>query len=108
MQHASDVAEMFIGCADAALTDARVCNMRNDVIRAEDFITALKAVVPSAEVTFEDGVEFPFPADLADDGLRDVLGTVPHIPLDEALAQDAAMYRDLVDRNAIDMGQLDV
>lgn len=107
MQHASDVARMFIGCAEASVQDARVCNMRNDVIRTEDFIAALSQVVPSAEVTYDQGSDFPFPADLSDDGLRDILGTVPHTPLIDALGQDATMYRDLVDRNAIDLGQLD-
>ncbi len=108
MQHASDVARMFIGCAEAGVSDARVCNLRNDVIRTEDFIAALKQVIPSADVTYDEGSEFPFPADLSDKGLQDVLGSVPYTPLSEALAQDAAMYRELVERDAIDLGQLDV
>lgn len=108
MQHASDVARMFIGSADAGVTDAHVCNLRNDVIRTEDFIAALRQVIPSAKVTYDEGAEFPFPADLADDGLRAVLGKVPHTPLKDALSEDAAMYRYLIDCNAIDLGQLDV
>lgn len=108
MQYANDVALMFIGCADAQVEDARICNMRNEVIRVEDFIVALNKVLPNAEITFEEGVEFPFPADLDDAGLRDVLGTVPHTPLAAALAKDAALYGALVEKGQIDMSQLEV
>lgn len=107
MQWASDVAEMFIGCAEAGGEMARVCNLRNDVITVEDFVAVLKAVVPGAEVTFDEG-DFPFPADLGDAGLREVLGKVPHTPLGEALAQDAVLFGELLQKDQIDLGQLDV
>ena len=107
MQYASDVAEMFIGCADAGVSDARVCNMRNDVIPVAEFLAALRDVVPEAEITFEEGAEFPFPADLSDTGLQAILGTVPHTPLTEALAKDASAFAALLERNQIDLGQLD-
>ncbi len=107
MQWASDVAGMFIGCADAGVETARVCNMRNDVVTVGDFVAALKMVVPGAEVTFDEG-DFPFPADLDDTGLRTVLGTVPHTPLAEALAQDAELFAGLLEKGQIDLGQLEV
>ncbi len=108
MQYASDVALMFIGCADAGVSDARICNMRNDVIRVEDFVTAVCEVVPGAEITFEEGAEFPFPADLSDAGLQATLGTVPHTPLADALKEDAERFAALLERGQIDLGQLDV
>ena len=108
MQYASDVAEMFIGCADATVSDARVCNMRNDVIRVEDFVALLSNAVPGAEITYETDADFPFPADLDDTGLRSILGTVPHTPLKTALAKDALLYRALVEQGRIDMSQLEV
>ncbi len=106
MQHASDVARMFIGCADAGMKQARVCNMRNDVIAVPDFVERLTAIFPDARITYEAEGEFPFPADLDDDGLREVLGHIPHTPLEEAMLQDAATYRDLLDRGQIDLEQL--
>ena len=106
MQHASDVARMFIGCADADVTQARVCNMRNDVIAVSEFVERLTAIFPGARVTYDTDSEFPFPADLGDDGLQDILGDVPHTPLEDAMLQDAAMYRDLLDRDRIDLEQL--
>jgi nucleoside-diphosphate-sugar epimerase len=106
MQYASDVALMFIGSADAEVTDARICNMRNDVIRVEAFVAALNHAVPGAEITYEHDAEFPFPADLDDAGLRRVLGKVPHTPLETALEKDAVLYGTLVQQDRIDMPQL--
>ncbi len=106
MQHASDVARMFIGCADADVKQARVCNMRNDVITVSDFVERLTAIFPGARITYDTDEEFPFPADLDDEGLQGLLVDVPHTPLEEAMLQDAAMYRDLLDRDRIDLEQL--
>ncbi len=106
MQHASDVARMFIGCADAGVNQARVCNMRNDVIAVSDFVDRLTAIFPGARITYNTDDEFPFPADLSDDGLREILAHIPHTPLEDAMHQDAAMYRDLLERGLIDLGQL--
>ena len=106
MQHASDVARMFIGCADADMDEARVCNMRNDVISVPDFVERLTTVFPDARITYNVDEEFPFPADLGDEGLKEILGDVPHTPLEDAMLQDAAMYRDLLDRDQIDLEQL--
>ncbi|MYH57292.1 MAG: NAD(P)-dependent oxidoreductase [Boseongicola sp. SB0675_bin_26] len=106
MQHASDVARMFIGCADADVKQARICNMRNDVVAVADFVERLTAIFPDARITYNAEDEFPFPADLGDDGLQEILGDVPHTRLEDALRQDAAMYRDLLDRDQIDLEQL--
>ncbi len=106
MQHASDVARMFIGCADAEVKQARVCNMRNDVIAVSDFVERLTAILPDARITYNADDEFPFPADLGDDGLQEILGDVPHTRMEDAMLQDAAMYRDLLDRGQIDLEQL--
>ena len=108
MQYASDVAGMFIGCADAGVAEARVCNLRNDVIRVADFVAAVKNILPEAKITFDEGSEFPFPADLSDAGLAAILGEVPHTPLADALAMDASAFAALLERNQVDLGQLDV
>ena len=106
LQHASDVARIFIGCADAQATGARVCNLRNDVISVADFTAHLNATYPEARITCEDDTPLPFPADLAGDGLCEILGVVPHTPLHEAIAQDVAMYRELLREGRLDLAQL--
>ena len=106
MQHARDVARIFVGCADAETPDAHVCNLRNDVLTVAEFVAALKEVHPTAEITVADN-DLPFPADLADSGLQGLLGTVPHTPLREAIAADLKMYSALLAEGRIDLGQLE-
>ena len=106
LQHAKDVAAIFIGSARAEHKGALVGNLRNDVTDIEGFIDVLKQVEPSADVTCEKNL-LPFPADYDDSNLRGLLGTVPHTSLDQAIAEDLALYKSLIDQNAIDMTQLD-
>ncbi len=106
LQHAKDVAAIFIGCARAEHQGAIVGNLRNDVTDIESFIDVLKQVEPAADVTCEKNL-LPFPADYDDSNLRGILGTVPHTPLATAIAEDLALYKSLIERNAIDLAQLD-
>ena len=107
MQHARDVAQIFIGCADAEAESANVCNLRNDVIDVAEFVSVLKDVAPEAQITVQDNGDLPFPADLDDAGLRGILGKVPHTPLREAIESDLALYRRLIAENRVDLGQLE-
>lgn len=106
LQHAKDVAAIFIGCARSGLQGATVCNLRNDVTTVEDFIAALKAVEPSADVSCN-GNELPFAYDFDDAGLKGLLGEVPYTPMREAIKEDLALYRQLIASNSIDMTQLE-
>jgi len=106
LQHASDVARMFIASARAGHQGAAICNLRNEVIEVEGFLAALRGVCPDMKVTVETGNVLPFAADLDDSGLRSVIGDVPHTPLSEAIAQDIAMFSKLLKQDLIDLGQL--
>ncbi len=107
LQYASDAARIFIGAAEAEADKAKICNLRNDVIEVADFVALLKRLYPEADITFEDGAPLPFPADLSDAGLRGLIGTVPHTPLEEAIRADVSRFRTLIDQGAVDLGQLD-
>lgn len=106
LQHAKDVAAIFIGCARAEMQAAAVGNLRNDVTDIEGFIEVLQQVEPAAKVTCVENL-LPFPADYDDKTLRDILGTVPHTPLATAIAEDLALYKSLIEGKAIDLAQLD-
>ena len=69
-----------------------MCNLRNDVTTVADFLNVLKALYPQSKVTCETGNILPFPADLDDSGLRGILGSVPHIPLEDGIRQDFELY----------------
>jgi nucleoside-diphosphate-sugar epimerase len=106
LQYANDVAQMFIAAARAGHQGAAVCNLRNDVIDVADFITLLESEVPEARLSAA-GTPLPFPADLDDANLRQILGHVPHTPLATAIRETLAQFHGLLDRNQLDLAQLD-
>jgi nucleoside-diphosphate-sugar epimerase len=107
LQYADDVARMFIGAARASHAGAAACNLRNDVVTVADFIGALQAEVPQANITYTAGSLLPFPADLADSGLRAILGDMPHTPLPAAIRTTLELFKPLLAANRLDLSQLD-
>src|SRR5690606_4835336 len=77
LQHANDVAKMFIGAARAGHQGAATCNLRNDVIEVADFVNLLKAEASDAQITYAQGKPLALPWDLDDGGLRQILGGMP-------------------------------
>lgn len=107
LQHANDVAKMFIGSARAEHQGAAACNLRNDIVTVADFVAMLKEIEPSAQITIAENNPLPFPWDLDDGGLREILGGMPWTPVKEAIGQDLAHFRRLLDEGLIDLGQLE-
>ena len=107
LQHASDMAEIFIRAARAEPSDAKVCNVRNSVVEVADVLKALSDIAGPHEVTCDENAPLGVPSDLGDMGLRQLIGEVPHTPLPDAIARDLEHYSDLIDREAIDLTQLD-
>lgn len=107
LQHANDVAQMFIGCARAQYQGAAACNLRNDIVTVADFVAMLKEVEPSAQITIAENNPLPFPWDLDDGGLRAILGGMPWTPVRDAIKQDLVQFRQLLDAGLIDLRQLE-
>jgi nucleoside-diphosphate-sugar epimerase len=107
LQHASDVARIFIDSAYANYQGAATCNLRGDVIDVEDFVATLKQLYPQAQITCEKNKSLPFPSDLDDSGLRSILGNLPHTPLEEAIRADIYRFSKLITQGKIDLSQLD-
>jgi len=108
LQHANDVAKIFIGAARASYQGATACNLRNDVIEVGDFVVMLQKEVPNAHITYEKNNLLPFPADLDDGGLRGILGDVPHTPLNTAIRQTLDHFTKLLAEERVDLGQLEM
>jgi UDP-glucuronate 4-epimerase len=106
LQYANDVAQMFIAAARAGHQGAAVCNLRNDVIDVADFITLLEGAVPDAQVSAA-STPLPFPADLDDTNLRQILGHVPHTPLTAAIRETLDQFHRLLNKGQVDLAQLD-
>jgi UDP-glucuronate 4-epimerase len=108
LQHAHDVAKMFIGAARAGYQGAATCNLRNDIIEVSAFVDLLKTQVPDAQITFAQNKPLALPWDLDDGGLRQILGGIPWTPLEIAIQGDLAQFRYLIERGMIDLKQLTV
>ena len=107
LQFAGDVARVLIAAARAAHQGAAACNLRNDVIDVERFCDVLRERVPGARVTCQAGKDLPFPADLDDSGIRQILGAVPHTPLPEAIDATVDQFCALLAAGQIKLRQLD-
>jgi nucleoside-diphosphate-sugar epimerase len=107
LQSADDVARIFIESARAGYQGAAACNLRNDVVTVADFVAALKAEVPDAQLTIEPNKPLAFPADLDDSNLRHILGgRVPYTPLVTVIRDTLARFRTLLAEDRIDLAQL--
>jgi UDP-glucuronate 4-epimerase len=106
LQYADDVAKIFIGCARAGYQGAAARNLRNDVVDVGEFVDLLHSRYPGAQITYNADNLLPFPYDLDDSGLREILGTVPHTPLAEAVDETVEMFRRLLKNGLVDLRQL--
>ena len=107
LQHAADVARMFIACARSDHRGAAACNLRNDVVEVSDFVARLERNHGAVGITWEQDRPLPYPGDLGDRGLRSILAEPPHTPLDRAIAETIEAFRLLIKRGEIDCRQLD-
>lgn len=107
LQHANDVAQMFISCARADHQGAAACNLRNDVVEVSTFVEMLSDIQPNATITIEDNNPLPFPANLDDSGLRSILGQLPYTPVPDAITQDMHRFENLLSLGKVDLGQLE-
>jgi nucleoside-diphosphate-sugar epimerase len=107
LQYADDVARIFIECARAGHQGAAVCNLRNDIVDVGDFVALVREHYPTAQLTYNAKNLLPFPYDLADSGLRGILGAVPHKPLAAAIDETVTLFRQLLDEKRVDLKQLE-
>jgi UDP-glucuronate 4-epimerase len=96
LQYTSDVAEMFIRAARSGIEGAAVCNVRNDIVSVNEFINVLKNTVPEARIDCLSTNQLPFPSDLDDSRLREVIGKIPHTALSDAIRETADRFRALL------------
>ena len=101
VQHANDVARIFIDSALAEHQGADVFNLRNDVIEVAEYVALLKQLYPESQITFEKNNALPFPSDFDDAGLRGLLGRVPHTPLKQAIQSDVEQFANLLEAGKI-------
>ncbi len=94
-QYADDTANIFIRSARIAFQRADVFNLRGSVVRMGEIVTAIQAVEPNAQITFDDK-QLPFPEEMEDAALANVLGGLDYTPLEQGVAETIAVFKSAV------------
>jgi nucleoside-diphosphate-sugar epimerase len=94
LQYAADAARIFISAARSKHSGAAVFNLGGPSSHASDVVKAIEAAAPevAGRVTFDD-VQLPFPEQMEEGNLQDVVGTIEWTPLDEGTRQTIELYR---------------
>ena len=105
LQYAPDVARAFIIAARSSTSGARVYNLDGSLVSIDTFIETLDRVVPgAAELVTHTEPALAFPSDIESTSLSE-LGEIPITPLEDAIAQSVALYRERLDAGQLDPAQ---
>jgi len=108
LQYARDTARIFVRCAEAGLTGAKVYTLRGDVLQIQQFQSVLEQILPaSAKLIKADGHSLPVAYDFDDSALRNDLQGVPHTPLREGIRETAEIFARLQAAGKLDTSDLE-
>jgi nucleoside-diphosphate-sugar epimerase len=96
LQYAADAARIFIAAARAEHGGGAVFNLGGPSSHASDVVNAIEAAAPevAGRITFED-VQLPFPEEMEEGDLEDVVGPIEWTTLQEGTRQTIELYRTL-------------
>ena len=109
MQYVHDTARIFLRCAEAGLTGAKVYTPRGDVIQVHEFLTALGEILPSSRALIKaEGKPLPVAYDLDDSALRRDLPDLRCTPLADGVRETAAIFERLKLAETLDTQDLEI
>jgi nucleoside-diphosphate-sugar epimerase len=96
-QYANDVARTFIACARAPFQGAEIFNLGGSVATMGEIVAAIEAAAPEVRglIAFDDK-PLPFPEAFDAAPLEQVIGALPFTPLDQAVADTIALFRERI------------
>jgi nucleoside-diphosphate-sugar epimerase len=94
LQYAADAARIFVAAARAEHAGASVFNLGGPSSHASDVVSAIEAVAPemAGRITFDD-VQLPFPEEMEEGELEEVVGPIEWTTLLEGTRQTIELYR---------------
>ena len=93
LQYVRDTARLFIQCAEAGLTGAKVYTLRGDVMQVSEFQTILEQLLPAARTLIQsEGKSLPVAYDFDDAALHHDLGSVHRTPLEDGIRETADIF----------------
>ena len=95
--YADDVAKAFIACTRVPFEGAETFNLHGSVASMDEVIAFIEAVVPEARglITFDEP-GFPSPEEFDAGPLVELLGSLPHTPLQQGIAATVELFREKV------------
>jgi nucleoside-diphosphate-sugar epimerase len=108
LQYVDDTAKIFLLCAEAALTGAKVYTLRGTVIVMQDFLATLERLLPGARDRIRaQGPPLPIAYNLDDSLLVRDLGEVPRTELEQGIRQTAEIFKRLQREGHLDTRDLE-
>ena len=96
MQYVRDTARIFIRCAEAGLTGAKLYTPRGDVMRVHEYLTILGQILPVSQTLIKaEGRQLPVSYDFDDSALHKDLGEIRETPLEDGIRETAAIFSRL-------------
>ncbi|NIA71424.1 NAD(P)-dependent oxidoreductase [Pelagibius litoralis] len=96
-QYASDVADIFLGCASRKIEGARTSDLSATLESVENVVAAIRATVPKARITVADRFR-PGPEGSFETGaIEALLGSLPRTPLAEGVRATIDSFRVAAD-----------
>ena len=108
LQYVRDIARIFIRCAEAGLTGAKVYTPRGDVMQVDDFLTILGKILPISRTLIKaEGNSLPVSYDFDDSALRRDLPDLHRTPLEDGIRETVAIFERLKLAGKLDTKDLD-
>lgn len=108
LQYVRDTARIFIRCAEASLTGAKVYTLRGEVLQIQAFLSVLGRLLPRSRALIKaEGKALPVAYDFDDSALHKDLEVVPCTPLADGIRETAAIFNRLKQAGTLDATDLD-
>jgi len=96
LQYVCDTARIFIRCAEAGLTGAKLYTPRGDVMQVHEFLTVLEQILPHSRTLIKaEGKPLPVSYDFDDSALHRDMAGVHRTPLEDGIRETAAIFERL-------------
>ncbi len=108
LQYVRDTARIFVRCAEAGLTGAKVYTLRGDVMQVHEFLTILEQILPISRTLIKaEGKSLPVSYDFDDSALRHDLAGIHRTPLEDGIRETAAIFERLKLARTLDTKDLE-
>jgi nucleoside-diphosphate-sugar epimerase len=108
LQYVRDTARIFIRCAEAGLTGAKLYTLRGDVMQVHEFLTVLEGILPASRTLIKaEGKSLPVSYDFDDGALHHDLAGIHRTPLEDGIRETAAIFERLKLAGTLDTRDLE-